>query len=124
MDEQDNKALPKMDEEASGQAVNPMAQYLDEEFGRVVPRRNEIMEGIVLDVTPNEVVVDIGCKSEGIVPGRDLERMRPELLGDCPGDTVYVYVVASQDANGNSILRSPALCSRPTGQKAEEMFEL
>lgn len=123
MDEQDNMALPTMDEEALGQAVNPMAQYLDEEFGRVVPRRNEIMEGTVLDVTPNEVVVDIGCKAEGIVPARDLERLPPELKARLrPGAKVHVFVLRPEDANGHSILSLSKALTETDWVLAEELL--
>jgi small subunit ribosomal protein S1 len=123
VDEQDNMALPTMDEEALGQAVNPMAQYLDEEFGRVVPRRNEIMEGTVLDVTPNEVVVDIGCKAEGIVPARDLERLPPELKARLrPGAKVHVFVLRPEDANGHSILSLSKALTETDWVLAEELL--
>jgi len=123
VEEQDNKALPTMNEEALGQAENPMTQYLDEEFGRVVPRRNEIMEGTVLDVTPNEVVVDIGCKAEGIVPARDLERLPPELKERLrPGAKVHVFVLRPEDADGHSILSLSKALTETDWKLAEDLL--
>lgn len=123
MDEQQSKALPGMGEEGSGQEANPMHQYLEEEFGRVVPRRNEILEGVVLDVTPNEVVVDIGCKAEGIVPLRDLERVPAEVKERLrPGAKVHVFVLRPEDASGHSILSISKALSESDWKLAEDLL--
>lgn len=123
MDEQDNRALPTMDEEAQEHTSNPMHQYLEEEFGQVVPRRNEIMEGIILEVTPNEVVVDIGCKAEGIVSSRDLERVPPEVKAKLrPGAKVHVFVLRPEDANGHSVLSLSRALSESDWQLAEDLL--
>jgi len=123
VDEQDNRALPTMDEEAQEHTSNPMHQYLEEEFGQVVPRRNEIMEGIILEVTPNEVVVDIGCKAEGIVSSRDLERVPPEVKAKLrPGAKVHVFVLRPEDANGHSVLSLSRALSESDWQLAEDLL--
>ncbi|MGI6376956.1 MAG: 30S ribosomal protein S1 [Anaerolineae bacterium] len=123
MDEQDKRALPTTDEEAQGHESNPMHQYLEQEFGQVVPRRNEIMEGIILDVTPNEVVVDIGCKAEGIVSARDLERVPPEVKAKLrPGAKVHVFVLRPEDANGHSVLSLSRALSESDWKLAEDLL--
>jgi small subunit ribosomal protein S1 len=123
VDEQDKRALPTTDEEAQGHESNPMHQYLEQEFGQVVPRRNEIMEGIILDVTPNEVVVDIGCKAEGIVSARDLERVPPEVKAKLrPGAKVHVFVLRPEDANGHSVLSLSRALSESDWKLAEDLL--
>jgi small subunit ribosomal protein S1 len=101
-----------------------MTELLAQEFAHVIPQHGETLEGTIVDINANEVVVDIGCKSEGIVPARDLERMDPEFLKELAvGDTVYVYVVRSQDQSGNSILSLSRALLETDWQKATEMFE-
>ena len=39
------------------------------------PQTGEIRTGIIVDKRPNEVLVDIGFKSEGVVSGREFERI-------------------------------------------------
>ena len=57
--------------------------------------RGDVLEGVVVGIEPDEILVDIGLKAEGFVPEREqwdnrLEEPRPthEL-----GETVLVYVV-------------------------------
>jgi small subunit ribosomal protein S1 len=101
-----------------------MTELLNQEFSHVIPQHGETLEGTIVGISANEIVVDIGCKSEGIVPARDLERMDPEFLDELSvGDTVYVYVVRSQDASGNSILSLSRAMLEGDWQRATEMFE-
>jgi len=49
--------------------------------------QGKIIKGKVIKVTPNHVLVDIGFKSEGIIPKEDIiERM--DLKEIRPGDTI------------------------------------
>jgi small subunit ribosomal protein S1 len=111
-------------EEASVPADHPMTELLNQEFSHVIPHTGETLEGTIVGISANEIIVDIGCKSEGIVPGRDLERLDPELREELSvGDTVFVYVVRSQDASGNSVLSLSRALLEGDWQRANEMFE-
>jgi small subunit ribosomal protein S1 len=124
VDKQEYRTTYSNGEEDFAPADHPMTELLAQEFAHVVPQHGETLEGTIVDMNSNEIVVDIGCKSEGIVPARDLERMDPELLSELAvGDTVYVYVVRSQDASGNSILSLSRALLETDWQKATEMFE-
>lgn len=124
MDNQEQRYVPSRREEAAEAADHPMTELLNQEFSRVVPQHGETVEGTIVGISANEIVVDIGCKSEGIVPARDLERMDPQLIQELQvGDVVYVYVVRSQDASGNSILSLSRAVLEGDWQRATEMFE-
>lgn len=124
MDNQEQRRVPIHGEEATGPAEHPMTELLNQEFSHVIPQHGETLEGTIVGISANEIVVDIGCKSEGIVPARDLERMDPELVKELRvGDTVYVYVVRPQDASGNSILSLSRAMLESDWQRAAEMFE-
>jgi len=111
-------------EETSEQPDHPMTELLEQEFSHVIPQHGETLEGTIVEINSNEIVVDIGCKSEGIVPARDLDRMDPDMLEELAvGDTVFVYVVRSQDQSGNSILSLSRALLETDWQKASEMFE-
>jgi small subunit ribosomal protein S1 len=56
----------------------------------------EVVEGIVVNVGKKEVVVNIGYKSEGVIPVTEF-RYNPDLK---PGDRVPVYVEQQEDKNG------------------------
>lgn len=61
---------------------------------------NEITEGIVVSKNNREVVVNIGYKSDGVIPYNEF-RYNPDLK---VGDTVEVYVEKLEDKNGQLIL--------------------
>jgi len=83
-------------------------------------RRGDIVEGTIVQVSPGEVLVDVGSKSEGIISYRELERLGPEFLAQLNvGDEVLVYVITPEDRNGNVVLSF----SRADWRRAEKMFE-
>lgn len=61
---------------------------------------NEVITGSVIAMTPREVVINIGYKSEGIVSLNEF-RYNAELA---VGDTVEVYVENQEDKNGQLVL--------------------
>lgn len=61
---------------------------------------HEVIEGVVVAINPREVVVNIGYKSDGIIPFNEF-RYNPELK---IGDQVEIYVENQEDAAGQMIL--------------------
>ena len=60
----------------------------------------EVVEGTVISINKREVVVNVGYKSDGIVPAAEF-RYNPELK---VGDKVEVYVESQEDKNGQLVL--------------------
>ena len=60
----------------------------------------EVVEGTVTAITKREVLVNIGYKSEGVIPVSEF-RYNPDLK---VGDTVEVYVESAEDKNGQLAL--------------------
>ncbi len=61
-------------------------------------KRGNILSGTIVSVTPHEVLVDVGAKSEGVVAGRELERLSDEDLEELKeGNEVSVYVLRPDD---------------------------
>ena len=60
----------------------------------------EVVEGTVIGITKREVVVNIGYKSEGIIPISEF-RYNPELA---LGEKVEVYVESAEDKKGQLVL--------------------
>ena len=61
---------------------------------------NEVTEGTVTSINKKEVVVNIGYKSEGVIPTTEF-RYNPELK---VGDKVEVYVQTAENKHGQLIL--------------------
>ncbi len=60
----------------------------------------DLIDGIVVSVSKKEVVINIGFKSDGVVPVSEF-RYNPELK---PGDTVEVYIENQEDKTGQLVL--------------------
>lgn len=59
-----------------------------------------IIKGSVLEVRNNEVLIDIGYKSEGVIPGSEFD----DLSQLKPGDTFDVLLAAIEDDDGMVVL--------------------
>ena len=84
-----------------------MAELLEESFNVKKVQRGETLVGKVVRVSPTEVLIDVGAKSEGIVSGREMERLSSEDLEQLqPGDEVSVYVLRPEDEEDGHIALS------------------
>ncbi len=66
-------------------------------------QEGQIIRGRVLTVTPSEVIVDIGYKSEGIIPVAEFTDFAGHVLVK-PGDAVDVLLERTEDQNGYVVL--------------------
>lgn len=80
-------------------------------------KRGSVVEGTIVSITPVEVLVDIGGKSEGIIAGRELGDGADNLK---PGDKILAYVMQSEDESGQTILS----LKRAGGEKRWRELEL
>ncbi|MGA2872895.1 MAG: 30S ribosomal protein S1 [Candidatus Dormibacteria bacterium] len=64
----------------------------------------DIVDGTVVRVDPDEVLVDIGAKSEGVISNRELSGRAEEAVVLNPGDRIKVYVLQSENEDGNVVL--------------------
>ena len=64
----------------------------------------EIVEGHVVNVTSDEVMIDIGFKSEGYVSISEFKTDDSGNPGVSVGDQVEVYIVRHEDADGQLVL--------------------
>ncbi|MCS3636471.1 30S ribosomal protein S1 [Salinibacter ruber] len=81
-------------------------------------REQDIVEGRVLRVNEDYVVIDIGYKSDGIV-SRD-EFGEEEIH---PGDTVEVYLERKEDRDGQLVLSKEQADKVRRWQRVEEIYE-
>jgi small subunit ribosomal protein S1 len=64
----------------------------------------EIVKGIVVDVTRDEVMIDIGFKSEGYIPASEFDTGQDDLPTVQVGDEIDVYIVRREDSEGQIVL--------------------
>ena len=64
-------------------------------------QENRIVKGMVLEVRPNEVLVDVGGKSEGAIPASEFGG---DTTGVKAGDEVDVLIIQSENDDGMVVL--------------------
>ncbi|MRS06047.1 S1 RNA-binding domain-containing protein, partial [bacterium] len=85
---------------------NDMASLLDQEGpGIEFPKAGEIRNGVVASITPGQILVSVGTKSEGMITGKEYELIPSEELSELKvGQEIPVFVVNPEDQNGNLVL--------------------
>lgn len=103
---------------------HPMALLLEELDGSYInqPQTGDIRDGIVVDKRSGELLVDIGYKSEGVVAGREIERLGEEFRELTIGDEVPVYVMR-EDRDGNLLLSISRAKAEGDWKHAEYLLE-
>src|SRR2546428_1011272 len=83
-----------------------MAALLEEEAAAYPElRRGEIIEGVVVGTDRDGILVDIGAKSEGVVPPHEMHCLQPEGASSLhQGDKVLVFIVQPESPEGQIIL--------------------
>ena len=86
----------------NGTTVNVSKEDLDKAYDETLNKVSEhqVVEGTVISADKKEVVVNIGYKSDGIIPASEF-RYNPDLK---VGDVVEVYVENAEDKKGQLIL--------------------
>ncbi len=86
---------------------NPMAALLEESESLAYRelRRGEIIEGTVVGTDRDGILVDVGAKSEGVIPPNEMHCLQPEGPSKLNmGDKVLVSVVQPESMEGQVIL--------------------
>lgn len=96
-------------------------QMLDESFKTI--HTGEVVEGTVIDVKPEEIVLNIGYKSDGILTQSEYSNERTDLTTVAKvGDTMEVKITKVNDGEGQVLLSYKRLAADRGNKKIEEAF--
>ena len=131
----------KQDEAAVAEAPKPeseltMADLLEEYLPSKVLRRGEIIDGKIMSIAQDGLLVDIGYKSEGYVPNKEMRSLGPEgqeelevggeIEHGCPGRgvagggrTIALDVGEHRSRHPNRSAESEATTHRDTSETPE-----
>ena len=86
--------------DGSKRAVDSIQTQLQEEYLKSLEQLEEgqLVDGIVIQVTPEQVFIDVGYKSEGKIPIAEFTEI-PNI-----GDTVSVVLIAKENKHGEVIV--------------------
>jgi small subunit ribosomal protein S1 len=112
-------------QEPTAKAGGPdLESLLEEGYGFTPLKRGEVREGVIVKVSPSEILIDMSGKTEGVVSGRELERMSKDTLDKLKiGDSVLAYVVNPEDKNGNIVLSLTRAQLEKDWREAERLYE-
>ncbi|MCH3980583.1 MAG: 30S ribosomal protein S1 [Prevotella sp.] len=90
------------DEFENGKVADVSKEDLEKAYGETLNKVSEhqVVEGTVISIDKKEVIVNIGYKSDGIIPASEF-RYNPDLK---VGDKVEVYVENQEDKKGQLVL--------------------
>jgi len=119
MDRDDN-----MSDEAN-EGENEMARYLDEPVHALRPvKRGEVVEGMVVAIDRDEILVDIGLKSEAVLPQKELSSSGYGSLEEIEiNKPLLVYVLQPETQEGHAVVSVRKARQEHQWRVAAEMAE-
>ncbi len=88
-------------------------------------RNGEVVEGSVIDVKENEIILNIGCKADGIITKNEYSNDQSIDLTEAVhvGDTMSAKVLKVNDGEGQVILTYKRLAAEKGNKRLEEAYK-
>ena len=98
-------------------------QMLDESFKTI--HNGEVVEGTVIDVKPDEIILNIGYKADGIITKNEYSNDQSIDLTTVVsvGDTMTVKVLKVNDGEGQVLLTYKRLAAEKGNERLREAYE-
>ena len=95
--------MTSVENTAAGAAMENFADLLAESFGENTNIEGSVVRGFVIGIEGDAVIIDVGLKSEGRVPMKELAAPGQDPNVNI-GDEIEVYVERMEDRNGQAVL--------------------
>jgi small subunit ribosomal protein S1 len=87
-------------------------------------RQGDTVEGTIVSISPNQVLVAIPYKADAVVDTRELERLGKDFLESIAiGDPISAVVVQPEDRDGNVVISLARAQQEQDWRQAEELFQ-
>lgn len=84
----------------------------------------DTLDGIIMHVSRDEILVDIGAKSEGVVPAKEMSSFSSEERGELNiGDEILVFVLQSEDKEGRAVLSLDKARQEKSWRRLQQQYE-
>ncbi|MBV9689959.1 MAG: S1 RNA-binding domain-containing protein, partial [Ktedonobacteraceae bacterium] len=124
IEENDPTRHSNTNEEAEDFNRNEMEALLNEASNPINIKRGDVVEGVIVRIDQDEILVDIGLKSEGVLSTKELPTTGygsfPELHLN---DTVLVYVIQPESSDGHAVLSLKRANTERQWRIAEEQYK-
>jgi small subunit ribosomal protein S1 len=104
-------------EEVKSELSQKMTEQYEQTFNAFTEQ--EVIEGTIVSISDREAVVNIGYKSDGVIPASEL-RYNPDLKA---GDKIEVFVESQEDSNGQLLLSHKKARILKSWDRVNEAFE-
>ena len=104
-------------EEVKNEASQKLNEQYEQTFNAFTEQ--EVIEGTIVSITDREAVVNIGFKSDGVIPASEL-RYNPDFKA---GDKIEVYVESQEDSNGQLLLSHKKARILKSWERVNEAYE-
>lgn len=113
----------KIIEEVQKMSELSFEQMLDESFKTI--HNGEVVEGTVIDVKPDEIILNIGYKADGIITKNEYSNDSSLDLTTAVsiGDAMTVKVLKVNDGEGQVLLTYKRLAAEKSNERLKEAFE-
>lgn len=76
-------------------------KYLEADTDFDLPERGDLREGVIVEIRPNELLVNVGSKRDGVIPQADLAKLDPEFVKNLHvGQVVDVVISKPPEDDG------------------------
>jgi small subunit ribosomal protein S1 len=125
--EQFNAGMDSIDQSDDAQLAMDLElfeQYLEQDLDFDLPGRGDLREGVIVEIRPSELLVNVGSKRDGVVPQSDLTRLDPEFVKNLhEGQTVDVVVSRQPDDDGIFVLSMADALQQKDWITAQELLD-
>jgi small subunit ribosomal protein S1 len=99
-------------------------QYLEQDLDLDLPGRGDLREGVIVEIRPSELLVNVGSKRDGVVPQSDLARLDPDFVKNLhEGQTVDVVISKQPDDDGIFVLSMADALQQRDWVRAQELMD-
>jgi small subunit ribosomal protein S1 len=97
--------------------INPAHDYRNLQYGDTV-------DGTIMRIDRDEILVDIGSKAEGVIPAREMQSLSAEDRAALqPGNERRVYVVQSEDRERGAVLSNDKSRQEKSWRRLQQSYE-
>lgn len=120
-----NAASVPVADDAELDAASLMEQFLnDPSHDYKSLKYGDVMDGVIMHLDREEILVDIGSKSEGIVPSREYSSLTSdERSALSVGDTILVFVVQPENQEGHAVVSIDRARQEKSWRRLQELHE-
>src|SRR5437868_13333681 len=101
-----------------------MASLLAQSSTRISIKRGDVVEGVIVRIDQDEILVDIGLKSEGVLSTKELPASGYGSFSELHlNDKILVYVIQPETSEGHAVLSLKRANTERQWRIAEQQYK-